>query len=560
MKARIKFLAPIGAWLMFISPFALTATHDIDPDTSAMQRDFPEYAPDRPPPITTPPAAPPAHIASATAKLQVKSVEFKGGSVFSAAQLQAIAAPFLNRPLDSADIEELRYRLTRLYVDQGYINSGALLDHYDANTQHLRFRLQEGELREVHVKTTGQLRPDYVADRLRLSGAAPFHLPTLQERFLVLLDDPLIDSLHGGIAPSSEPGEAILEAEASGKRPYSLSLTLDNHGPVSLGEKRALLSSTLRNLSGFGELLTLGFDASDGNRRGRADVSIPLNAYDTRFHAFYEHSNVVVVEEPVDLLDVKGDYTAYEFGLIHPLIQSVQRGLTLGLSMGRRSNKTRLLDMPFSFTQGVVNGRSTLAPLRFSQEWTERGTQQVYTLRSVLSLGLDALGATHVEKGPVDSRFAAWLLQQRYAQQMWNRRLQFIGRLDAQIVDSPLPALEQVSVGGADSVRGYRENVLIRDQVVLGSLELRYALLDSALQSRYGRLEGALFTDFAQGWNKGSHGEKDSIYSVGLGLVWSWQESLQAQLYWGHPLKDPPHEASGTLQDEGIHFRLQATY
>jgi hemolysin activation/secretion protein len=283
-----------------------------------------------------------------TTHLLVEGVEFSGGTVFPEARLQAEAAPFLGRPLDSADLEELRYRLTRLYVDQGYINSGAVLEGYDPTTKHLRFRLREGVLQEVRVKALGGLRPDYVADRLRLADGAPFHLPTLQERFLMLLDDPVIESLHGAILPGPAPGEAILETEATGRRSYGLSLTVDNHNPVSVGETRTLLSGTLRNLSGWGESITLGLNQSDGSHGGYLDFSVPLNVRDTRFHAFFERSNVAVQEEPAKFLDVKGKYTSYEIGLTQPLVQTLRRSVVLGLSIGRRTDKTWLLGIPFS--------------------------------------------------------------------------------------------------------------------------------------------------------------------------------------------------------------------
>ena len=152
--------------------------------------------------------------------------------------------------------------------------------------------------------------------------------------------------------------------------------------------------------------------------------------------------------------------------------------------------------------------------------------------------------------------------QQQYARQWWNRRLQLIGRIDAQFADSPLPVLEQISVGGADTVRGYRENVLVRDQVLLGSLELRYALLGGTEQSSYGRLDGAVFTDAAKAWNRGAYAEVENLLSVGLGLLWLWRETLQAQLYWGRPfvIVHRPSNSKWYLQDEGIHFRVQATY
>ncbi|CAK0747574.1 conserved exported hypothetical protein [Gammaproteobacteria bacterium] len=554
----------LSLFLFFLSNLAMAATIDQDSNTGAMKKDFPEYVQERPAPLNTPHAAPPAPTISAPASMSitVDGIEFSGNTAFSETRLQAEAASFLGRVLDEADIEELRYRLTRLYVDQGYINSGAVLEGHDENTRHLRFRLVEGRLKETQVKASPGLDPDYVARRLQLAGGPPFHLPTLQERFLLLLEDPLIESLHGDLLPGTTPGEAILQAGATERRRYGFGLTLDNHGPVSLGEGRALLTGTYRNFTGRGETTSFGYDLGDGNRRGRADFNIPISARDTRFHADFERGRAQVVEKPANILDINSDYTAYEIGVTHPFIQHLKDSLVLGLSIGGRSNSTRLLGRPFSLTQGSVNGRVKVAPERFTQEWIARDVDRMYALRSAISVGTRALGATDIHTGPTDTKFVTWVLQQRYSRQWLNNRLQFIGRLDMQFADSPLPVLEQLGIGGADTVRGYRENVLIRDQALLASLEARYGLLENETQVRYGKLDGAVFADFARGWNKGAGADSaaDYLYSAGLGLIWSWRDKLRAELYWGHALKDPPQKTGGTWQDSGVHLQLRATY
>lgn len=539
----------------------LLVTHAVASNSNhTQQQRFLEYADASMAPLETPPLQALAYTTN-TANIVIRTVEFTGSDVIEASLLQTTAAAFLNRQLDSGDLEELRYRITRMYVDQGYINSGAVLDNYNPTTQHLKVRIHEGQLGAINVATDTRLEPAYIANRLRIAGTSPLHLPTIQERILVLLEDPVIDSIHGAISPSSTPGTADLAIEASGKRPYGLQLILDNQGPVSLGEERATIVGTLRNPIGLGEIANLNFNTTAHNRRGRLDLSIPITAYDTRLRGAAETSNATVAEEPIDLLDVKSSYRAYDLGITQPLIHTPQNKLNLGLTLSHRNNKTRLLGMPFCFNQGCVDGQTTTTALRFNQEWITRSTSFAYTINSTISFGLDTMGATRAKTGNVDNRFVTWLLQQRYAQQWWHRRLQLMGRIDLQITDTPLPILEQITIGGMSSVRGYRENVTIRDQTILGSLELRYAILGGEA-SDYGRIEGAIFTDAAHSWNKQTTTHGKDLHSVGLGLLWTWQDTLSAQLYWAHQLKTEPkpRRSSWSLQDEGFHFQLQATY
>ena len=111
------------------------------------------------------------------------------------------------------------------------------------------------------------------------------------------------------------------------------------------------------------------------------------------------------------------------------------------------------------------------------------------------SFGLDAFGATVNQTGLPDGIFFAWLGQfqwvQRFSQFSWVQGLgqypwvQRLGLLDSyaifrssfQYSDAPLLSLEQVSIGGRYSVRGYRENTMLRDRAALSSLEMRVPVI-----------------------------------------------------------------------------------
>src|SRR5688572_32644258 len=57
----------------------------------------------------------------------VRDIRVTGSSVFTAEDLAKVTAPYLNRELTSEDLEALRVALTLLYVNNGYVNSGAIL-------------------------------------------------------------------------------------------------------------------------------------------------------------------------------------------------------------------------------------------------------------------------------------------------------------------------------------------------------------------------------------------------------------------------------------------------
>ncbi|KOR30220.1 hypothetical protein TI03_00010 [Achromatium sp. WMS1] len=572
-KQRLLVIGMTCCILATTWPIRADIPDNIDPSSSIPQIQVPEYAPQQPPTINVPSIVKPSRISSDGNTIIVNSVVFSGDKLLSEQQLQDKAAQFLRRPLDSADVEDLRYQLTRLYIENGYINSGAIIRGYDVQTKCLYIHLQQGIIKDVDVHVTGRLNPEYITGRLNSHGTNPLHLPTLQERFWLLnYDDPAIGSLTGDLVPSLIPGESILTVQAQSKDPFSISLILDNYAPVTVGEKQGTVNITLRNLGNWGDVITLGFNSNaDKKRYGFIDFNVPINYYDTRVHASYQRSTVSIVQPPLDELDIESDYKAYTLGLTHPIIRTPSRNVTLGVNINHKNNTTKLLDTPISFSQGYnERGESSISTLNFTQYWSERTAYQAYAVHSTITFGGDFFGITETpanslnNNGQIDNHFVMWLLQQTYAKQWWNRRLQLLGRIDMQIVDSPLPSLQQTAVGGANTVRGYRENTLVRDQMLLGSLELRYALLPSLLQGTYGRLEGAVFTDIAQAWNKdsrkGANLEDKVLHSIGVGLLWHWQQNIQAQVYWGHQLKNLHIDKGGSWQEDGIHAKIQITY
>lgn len=141
----------------------------------------------------------------------------------------------------------------------------------------------------------------------------------------------------------------------------------------------------------------------------------------------------------------------------------------------RTESETSLLDTPFPLSAGADDqGRTRISAVRFFQEWSQRSNTEVLFARSQFSLGIGALNAT-INKDAPDSRFFAWR-----GQTAWLRRLgdtTLVLRADLQLADRPLVPLEQFSLGGVATVRGYRQDALLSDNGFLASAELRIPIL-----------------------------------------------------------------------------------
>ncbi len=240
----------------------------------------------------------------------------------------------------------------------------------------------------------------------------------------------------------------------------------------------------------------------------------------------------------------------------HPVYRTPAAEVALSLALERLSHTTFLLGEPASLVPGAVNGESIVTALRAAAEWVWRTQDRVLAARSRFTVGLDFLDATIHDDGQPDSRFFAWLGQFQIVQRLPWRDIQVLARADLQLANDALLSLEQLAVGGRYSVRGYRENTLVRDNAMLASFESRIPLFRRASGEEI--LQLAQFLDYGRAYdNKVPDPEPSFLASVGLGLLWNILPMNRAhfEVYWGVPLNHVP-QPGGNLQDHGIHLQL----
>ena len=179
-------------------------------------------------------------------------------------------------------------------------------------------------------------------------------------------------------------------------------------------------------------------------------------------------------------------------------------------------------------------------------------------VRSTASVGLDVLGATtSSDSNRPDGRFFAWLGQvqwaHRFSERFWSSELVF--RTDLQLAADPLLSLEKIAVGGLRTVRGYRENQIVRDNGFVSSVELRIPVYRSPLGRPVVQL--IPFVDVGRAWDERDDLPSDTLASIGVGVRVSPLDWIQAELYWGGQLTKAPSSGANDIQDDGLQFRVR---
>ena len=505
------------------------------------------------PPI--PPAGAEPGVLAPGLRVRVRAFRVEGSSVFSEAELAVATAPFRGREIGSAELLQARDAVTKLYVDAGYLSSGAVVPDQSVEEGIVVLRVVEGALESIEVDGAEHFRPGYFRARLERAGRAPLNVFDLELQLQRFQRDPLVERVRARLEPGSRQGLSRLRLEIEESRFYGLGLGFSNENSPSVGSYTGHVRPQLANLLGFGDVLAGEFEGSDGLLEGDLSFSAPLPPFDTRLGLQWQYVEGQVVEEPFGALDIESEATTYGIALSQPLLRSRSHQLVAGVVGEYRRSRTRLLGECFAFVPGASSCVSEVSVLRLFGEWAWATRRNAVAARSTLSVGVHALGSTDLGGGLPDSEYLAWLGQLQWAHRLPDSLLgsEVLARVDTQLANDPLLGIEKFAVGGMRTVRGYREYEFVRDEGVVASVEVRVPVWRDA--RRRPAVQLAPFLDFGRSWNHGAGSDAVTLASVGIGLRVAPFPWLQGELYWGHALEDTP-QVGDDIQNDGIHFAL----
>lgn len=485
------------------------------------------------------------------APVTVNRIRFEGATAIADAELQALAAPFLNRPLRALDLEDLRQTITRAYVDRGHVNSGALLGDDALQGGTLTLRIVEGRITRIRQAGLQRLTEAYLASRL-VHGDEVLDVNRLQERFQLQLADPLFARLNARLLPDYGPGRAVLDIDVTRARPWQVSLFAHNHVAPAVGSVLAGIDGSVRNLLGWGDALTATLARGEGSTSYDASWQLPLGGSRTLASLRLARGASSLVEEPVAVLDIASVVTTREATLAHPLVDEPRRRWLLGITHALRRNRSTLAGEPFSFVPGEATGVTRIESWRLYQELTLRLDRHVVALRASVVEGRNNLiGETPLPQA-LPRRYRLWQLQGQAALALGDGGQQVVLRGLLQRSPDRLVPLEQLAVGGRHTVRGYRENQLVRDNGWAVGAEWHWPLWRD--ETRRASLTLLPFVDAGAGWNAGD--DKARLASAGLGLNWTLAD-LEGELHIARRLERRHPDTHGDLQDRGIHLLLR---
>jgi len=537
-----------------IPPSAPEAIEQTIPNPSQTPRPLPDETPSPPPEpeLQTPPTQESPEVTSPSGdRFFIKKVEVLGNTVLQD-EIAQLIQPYENRSVTFEELLELRSAIIQLYIKNGYITSGAFLpNNQDLNSGIVQIQVVEGEIKQIEIGGLNRLREGYVRSRLEQATSTPLNRQRLEEALQLLQLDPLIEQVNAELVAGSNPGSNILRVSLKEAPAFHAAIGVDNNQSPSIGSVQGSVEVSHDNVLGFGDRLAAQYGRTEGLDLYDINYTIPMNARNGALNFRYNNGDSRIIEREFRDIGIRSETQTYSLNFRQPITRTPTREFALSLGLDRRRSQTYILDdMPFSFTEGPEKGESKVTVIRFSQDWVDRGTRRVLAARSQFSLGIDAFDATINNTG-TDGRFFSWLGQIQWVQQLSSRNL-LVARIDAQLTPDSLLPLERFSIGGVDTVRGYRQNQLVANNGILGSVEVRIPLASDS-----SRLQLAPSFEIGTVWNnRDIDPDPATIASLGLGLRWQMAPDLSLRLDYGIPLISVS-DRGNSLQDKGIYFSVR---
>jgi hemolysin activation/secretion protein len=532
------------------------------------QFDEPRFQDNRPDPLQQkqvlpePSVRPPSDSIRTAPSFFVSKINLLGGTVFSATELDSILSPYENRQVTMEELQSLRQQLSLMYFQRGHVNSGVIIPDQTVENGVVEFRIIEGKVNEVRLSGNEDLNDSYVLDRINLGVDEPLNVNDLQTALKRVKNDRLIRKINAHLRPLSEPGIADLDVSVTEADSRQAAIVVDNFRSPSIGAEAVTIAYTDFNLTGRGDALGVSLSGSEGLRSAGLDYEYPLTASGSKLRGYFNYSDSEVVEEPFRQLDIESE--SRDFGLAYstPVYEGDSTNLDVTLGLNHKDSSSFLLGEPFSFSAGAIEGESKSSNISLGSNFVYREATQVTAFSLTWRQGLDLFSSNIADNDNTpDSEYAALVGQGQYALRLpFLPAGQFVARTAFQLAFDPLLSIDKFAVGGRSTVRGYRENQLVRDNGITASVELRFPIFVDDNGNDTANFQVIPFLDWGQAWDEEATGQTDEkldIASAGLGFAWQPLAGVHVNLFWGEALEDDVKSDDGDdLQDDGLHFSL----
>jgi hemolysin activation/secretion protein len=396
------------------------------------------------PPQPLPPAEPGEPVAT------IKRIIFGGTLLLKEEELQAVVAPFLNRPLTRQDVAQMKYELTKKHFDEGYVLAKVTTPPQDISDGVMKVVIILGRIGQIDISN------DALRDGIASSRAAPirsgevFNERTVESALQDINDLTNIQS-QLSLRPGAAVGTTDVDLKITEADQDVQMFLLDNYGSELTGTNVAELRLQKSNLLRMGE--TFGIRGRHSNEElwgVEANAAVPLPVHNLKLEMDYLYSENDI-GDILSALDSTGESQRAQVALSSALINQRRRKAVLrgGVEWGKFE----------SYLSSRPETEDTISKLFVEASYTMR-TQRLVSFASIrVNKGVGMLGADNegeADASRIDGDPRAWIIEPLLYLNVRVTPKDYIQfTAQGQIASETLLASDLFALGGYGSIRGF---------------------------------------------------------------------------------------------------------
>ena len=478
---------------------------------------------------------------AAEQEVDIKEIKIVGNTLISLEELKPFVKPYEGKSVTVADLQRAAAAITDEYKKRGYIIARAYISEQKILNGIVEITVLEGKIGEIIVHGSHKYySAEFIKKHFKFKNNT-FNQDDLERAILILNEYPRLN-VKATLQAGKEPGTIDIIITAENTVPVNLTLDYNNFGSKYVSRSRFGATFDAGNLLMEGAIFSIrgvSGDNPDDMFFGRVSYSIPLNTLGTRLGAYYANGDYELGRE-FAILKMKGKIESYGIYASHPFIKKRIQSLTAEFGFDVKDTTQEML--------GTEVSKDKIRSLRggITYESTDTTGRLLASLFITQGLG-NNLGAMDnnsrfASRLGADNRFTKANIEVMRMQKIADP-LFLILKGSGQWTSDSLVAIEQFSVGGADSVRGYPVGEFSGDDGYNMTGEFRISPFENKEI-----VQLALFIDHgwyniknpAQGQTK-----NDSLTGGGAGLCFSLPYDIKARFDAGFPI-DPSSSSEGS--------------
>ena len=406
---------------------------------------------------------------------RLSKIRFEGQRVFADQDLQEIVAPYVGQTLEVSALKDITDAVTRFYKENGYFLSRAYVPPQSIKEGEVLIKVREGRLGEIIIRGNKRYSRELLRNTLKvIRGEGAVRTADVERGLLLLTDIPGL-KVKATFKPGERPGTSDIVLDVFEERMFSIGADFNNFGSQYVSEERYGVNAEARNLLGYGDLLTVrgvtGSEGFDGLFYGAVDYSLALGSKGLRAGAHYEKLKYELGEE-LEVLNFAGHVNQGGVYLTYPIIRSRYLNWNVKGGFDAKNVKNEIWDQ--------MTGKDKLryAHLGTSVQWLDTwGGSNFISLTGYQNfptvLGGMAEGYANTVRLNTETTYSKLEMDAQRIQQIPFGGLVFMLYGHGQYSHDRVPSSEQISIGGAGSVRGYDQAEFSGDSGMCLTTELR---------------------------------------------------------------------------------------